>query len=124
MYASADGILLPATTQAEKDKRRETVKKWRKATPRSRRGKLQRLPGVKPGSDQRYKQIYVTVFYDQPQAHRLVGVTRKQVPGLKKLLKRHAERVGILDAKERVGIIDGAVCLKHWASPRMVGARE
>ncbi len=52
------------------------------------------------------------MFYDQPQAHRLVGVTRKQVPGLKKLLKRDAERVGILDAKERVGIIDGAVCLK------------
>lgn len=112
IYASADGVLVPTTTQAEKDKRRETVKKWRKDTPRSRRGKLQRLPAVKKGSDQRYKQIYVTVFYDQAQEHRLVGVTRKQVRGLKRLLKRDGERVGLLSAQERLGIIDGAVCLK------------
>ena len=112
LYASADGVLVPTTTQAEKDKRRQTVTKWRKTTPRSRRGKLPRLRGVKPGSDQRYKQVYVTVFYDQAQEHRLVGVTRKQVPGLKRLLKRDAERVGLLSAQERLGIIDGAVCLK------------
>jgi hypothetical protein len=112
IYASADGVLAPVTTQAEKDKRRETVKKWRKDTPRSRRGKLQRLPAVKQGADQRYKQLYATIFYDQSQEHRLVGVTRKQVQGLKKLLKRDGERVGLLDARERVGIVDGAVCLK------------
>jgi hypothetical protein len=29
MYASADGVLVPTTTQAEKDQRRETVKKRR-----------------------------------------------------------------------------------------------
>ena len=112
LYASADGVLVPTTTQAEKDKRRQTVQQWRKTTPRRRRGKLQRLRGVKQGSDQRYKQIYVTVFYDQTQEHRLVGVTRKQVQGLKRLLKRDGERVGLLSAKERLGIIDGAVCLK------------
>ena len=112
IYASADGVLVPTTTQVEKDKRRETVKKWRKQTPRRQRGKLKRLPTVKTGSDQRYKQVYVTVFYDQAQEHRLAGVTRKQVAGLKRLLKRDGERVGLLDAQERVGLIDGAVCLK------------
>ena len=112
LYASADGVLVPTITQAEKDKRRARVKQWRKDTPRRKRGKLQRLAAVKPGSDQRYKQIYVTIFYDQSQDHRLVGLTRKQIPGLKHLLKRDGERVGLLAAKERVGIVDGAVCLK------------
>ena len=87
MYASADGVKVPTTTQAEKDKRRETVKKWRKDTPRKKRGKLKRLPAVKKGSDQRFKQIYVTIFYDQSQAHRLVGVTCEQLAGLQRLLR-------------------------------------
>ena len=112
LYASADGVLVPTITRKEKDKRRQTVMKWRRDTPRSKRGKLKRLPTVKQGTDQRYKQIYVTIFYDQSQEHRLVGVTRKRVTGLKKLLKRDGERVGLLDAKERQGIIDGAVCLR------------
>ncbi len=112
LYASGDGVMVPTTTQAEKDKRRETVKKWRKNTPRKKRGKLKRLPAVRKGSDQRYKQIYVTILHDQDQAHSLVGVTRKGVPGLARLLKHDGERVKILEAKERVGNVDGAVCLK------------
>lgn len=113
IYASADGVLVPATTQAEKEKRRATVRAWRRKTPRKRRGKLRRLGAVKQGSDQRYKQVYVTAFYDQSQKHRLVGVTRREAKGLGRLLKREADRVGIMGAKERVGIIDGAVCLKN-----------
>ena len=112
IYASCDGVLAPVTTQAEKDKRRETVKKWRQETPRKKRGKLQRLPAVKAGSDQRYKQVYVSVLYDQEQSHRLVGVTRHGTPGLERLLRREGERTGLLSAKERAGIIDGAVCLR------------
>jgi hypothetical protein len=112
LYASSDGVLAPVTTQTEKDKRRATVKKWRKQTPRKQRGKLKRLPAVKKASDQRYKQIYVSVFYDQPQEHRLVSVTRKGVPGLQRMLKRDGARVKIIEARERRGIIDGAVCLK------------
>src|SRR5207247_2412413 len=52
LYASGDGVLVPTITQAEKDQRRATVQKWRKDTPRHKRGKLQRLPAVKKGSDQ------------------------------------------------------------------------
>ena len=112
LYASSDGVLAPVTTQAEKDQRRLTVKKWRKQTPRKKRGKLKRLPAVKKASDQRYKQIYVSVLYDQSQKHRLVSVTRKGVLGLERMLKRDGERVKLIEARERRGIIDGAVCLK------------
>jgi hypothetical protein len=112
MYASSDGVLVPVTTRGEKDKRRTTVKAWRKNTPRKKRGKLRRLAAVKKGSDNRYKQIYVSTFYDQTQDHRLVGVTRKGVLGLGRMLKSEGERAGLLEARERVGIVDGAVCLK------------
>ena len=104
--------MVPATTQAEKDKRRQTVMQWRRETPRKKRGPLKRLRAVKKGADQRYKQVYVSIFYDQSQEHRLVGVTRGEVKGLQSLLKRQAERVVLLDAAERVEIVDGAVCLK------------
>ena len=69
------------------------------------------LPTMKRGSDQRYKQIYLTQFYDQSKEHRLVGVTRQDHRGLGKLLKRDGSRVRLRGADERLGLVDGAVCL-------------
>jgi hypothetical protein len=112
MYASADGVLVPTTTQDEKDKRRATVKRKRREMAAKQRRRLRKLTVVKKGSDQRYKQVYVTCFYDQSHQHRLVGVTAGKVKGLKGLLKREAARVRLRGADERIGIIDGAVCLK------------
>jgi hypothetical protein len=113
VYVSADGVLVPTTTQSEKDKRRATVLKKRKDLPREKRKKLKALGRVRKGSDQRYKQIYVTIFYDQDQKHRLVGVTCKKVKGLKRLLKTDAARVRLRAAQERLGMVDGAVCLRN-----------
>lgn len=113
MYASADGVLTPTTTQQEKDKRRATVLKKRQDLPPQKRKKLKPLKAVKKGSDQRYKQIYVSCLYDQDHEHRLVGVTREKVKGLKRLLKRDAARVRLRAAEERLGVVDGAVCLRN-----------
>ena len=112
MYVSADGVLVPTTTQAEKGKRRATVKRKRQAMTARQRRRLPKLSPVKPGSDQRYKQVYVTCFYDQNHEHRLVGVSAGKVKGLRRLLKREAARVRLRGADERIGIVDGAVCLK------------
>jgi len=113
LYASADGVMTPATTQQEKDKRRATVLQKRQEMPQEKRKQLKPLGRVRKGSDQRYKQIYVTIFYDQSQEHRLVGVTRKKVEGLKRLLRNDAARVHLRAADERLGIVDGAVCLRN-----------
>jgi hypothetical protein len=113
LYGSADGVLVPTTTQAEKNKRRATVLKNRWKLPPEKRNGLKPLRRVKKGSDQRYKQIYVTIFYDQSQEHRLVGVTSKKLEGLKRLLRIDAARVHLRAADERLGMIDGAVCLRH-----------
>ena len=93
MYVSADGVLVPTTTQAEKDKRRATVKRKRQEMPVKQRRRLGKLASVKKGSDQRYKQVYVTCLYDQSHEHRLVGITAGKVKGLQRLLKREAARV-------------------------------
>jgi hypothetical protein len=113
LYVSADGVMVPATTEAEKQKRRATVVARRRKMAPSQRRRLVPLGPVKDGADQRYKQVYVSIFYDQTQAHRLVGVTRKDHRGLGKLLKREAARVRLRAAVERVGLVDGAVCLRN-----------
>jgi hypothetical protein len=116
MYVSADGVLVPTTTAAEKHKRRATVLAKRKQMPAKQRRGLARLGPVKKGSDQRYKQVYLTSFYDQSQEHRLVGVTRKDHRGLGKLLRRDAARVHLRAASQRLGLVDGAVCLRNHLS--------
>ena len=117
IYVSADGVLVPTATQQEKDKRRGTVLKKRQEMPAEQRRKLEPLGRVKKGSDQRYKQIYLTCFYDQKREHRLVGVTCKKVKGLKGLLGREAARVRLRGAVERLGVVDGAVCLRNNLDP-------
>jgi hypothetical protein len=113
VYVSADGVLVPTTTAAEKQKRRATVRAGRQEMPRQKRQRLLPLGPVKKGTDQRYKQVYLTALYDQSQEHRLVGLTRQDHRGLGRLLRREAVRVRLRGADERVGLADGAVCLRR-----------
>jgi hypothetical protein len=113
IYASCDGVIVPVTTDQEKKKHRTTTETKRREMPREKRQALAKLPAMKKGSDQRYKQIYVSIFYDQTKEHRLVGVTRKKLPGLAQLLKRDAARVHLRAAEERLGLVDGATCLRR-----------
>ena len=105
-------MLVPVTTQAEKDKRRETTLKQRREKRPAKGCKRRRLPGVKRSADQRYKQFYLSSFYDEEQEHRLVGVTRGDHQALGKLLGREAARVRLPGADQRIGVIDGATHLR------------
>jgi hypothetical protein len=113
IYLSADGVMAPVTTRAEKLKRRATVMKRRREK-RAVRGKRRpRLAAVKGGADQRYKQFNLVAFYDQDQEHRLVSVTRNDHRSSGKLMRRDAARLRIRAADERVAVIDGAPCLRN-----------
>ena len=113
-YVSADGVMVPVTTQAEKDKRRQTVEKRRGEMPRRKGCRRRRLPAVKKGADQRYKQSYVTVIYGQDkQRHRLVSVTRGNHESMGRVLARDARVLRLAGAKEKLGLVDGAVCLRR-----------
>lgn len=113
VYASADGVMVPVTTAAEKHKRRATVQRQRRE--RRCRGGVRRgrLPAVRKGSDQRYKQFFVTEFYSQDHARKLVGVTQGNHRKLGRLLRREAARVRLAAAQQRHGLVDGAVCLRR-----------
>lgn len=113
IYASGDGVLGPVTTQAEKDKRRATTLRKRREKRPVRGRKRGRLPAVKRAADQRYKQFYLTAFYDEEQTRRLVGVSgpgRKE--GLRRLLRRDGARLRLRGAAQRIGLIDGATHLR------------
>ena len=114
VYVSADGVMVPVTTQAEKDQRRQTVLRRRQEKPRRRGVRRSRLLAVKEGSDQRYKQNYLTAMYDQDkQKRRLVSVTRGGHKAMGKLLARDAGVLRLPAAQEKIGLVDGAICLKQ-----------
>lgn len=117
VYVSGDGVLVPVTTAAEKRKRRMTVLRQRRQQRQQQRGRgvrrRPRLAAVRPGADQRFKQFNLVTFYNQDKTRRLVSVTRKNHRGSLRLLRRDAERVRLRGAAERVGLIDGAVCLRR-----------
>lgn len=120
VYVSGDGVLVPTTTQAEKEKCRQTMLRKRREKRPVQGRKRGRLSAVKPGSDQRYKQFYLTAFYDQDHKHRLVGVTRRNHTGLGELLRRDGARLRLRGAAQRIGLIDGAPCLrKHLERLRL-----
>ena len=114
VYVSADGVMVPVTTQAEKDKRRQTVEKTRREKPRRRGVRHKRLSAVKKGADQRYKQSYLTAIYGQDkQKHKLVSVTRGNHESMGRVLARDSRVVRLAAAQEKLGLVDGAVCLRR-----------
>jgi hypothetical protein len=110
VYAGADGFMAPVITHAEKHKRR--AKANRKRRQRARREpqapKPQALRPIKKGADGPYKEFKLCNFYDQDKQHRQVSVTRGDHRALGELLARDAEWLEFTQARERVGVADGA----------------
>src|SRR5512135_1552905 len=104
VYLGSDGVKVPLVTDAEKKQRRRGVRQKRR-----RRGKKARpLPPSRRGADQAYKEFKIVVYYDEPQEHRHVSVTRgdHQVAG--RLMRRDAGRIALDRADEKIAVVDGA----------------
>lgn len=117
VYMGTDGVMAPVVTQAEKTKRRQQIREKRR-----RRGrKAKPLPSPRPGADQAYKEFKMVTFYDQDMSHRLVSVTRgnHQVAG--RLMRRDAQRLGLREAQERIGNVDGASWIRNQVRQRRLG---
>jgi hypothetical protein len=103
VYLGSDAFTMPTVTQEEKHKRRAKIKEKRQ-----KRGKRARaLPRPKPGTDQRYKEAKVVIFYDQTMVHRLVSVTRGDAEAAGRLMRRDAQALDFHRAQQRVGNVDG-----------------
>jgi hypothetical protein len=109
IYGGVDGVMAPAVTQVEKDKRRR-----QHITRRQQRGKTgldnaKLLPSPRPGSDEKFKEMKIGVFYDQDKTHRHVFATEKLSKDFGPLLAGYARQIGFEQATETIGLFDGAV---------------
>jgi hypothetical protein len=108
-YGGVDGVLTPSVTQAEKDKRRQAH-----VTRRQQRGKtgvenIKPLPPPKAGSDEKFKEKKIGMFYNQDKTRRHVFVTRQNSKKFGPLLAEYARQIGLDKADQIICLIDGAI---------------
>jgi len=108
VYAGVDGVMAPAVTQAEKDKRRKQHGVRRQQRSAAGVGNARDLPPARAGSDEKFKEMKVGVIYDQEKVHRHAFATEKGCEGFGPLLKAYAGQVGFERADETISLSDGA----------------
>ncbi len=108
VYAGVDGVMAPTVTQAEKDKRRKNQSIRRQRRSASGVGNARPLPPARQGSDERYKEMKIGLFYDQQKQHRHAFVTEGDSEAFGPLLKEHARQVAFEQADECISLTDGA----------------
>jgi len=109
VYLGSDGVMVPHVTDREKRTRRAHVKAKRRRCGRKRRP----LPRARPGADGPFKEFKVVTLYDDAAEHRLVSVTRGDCAQAGRLMRRDAGRVGLDQADDKVGVVDGSEWIKN-----------
>jgi hypothetical protein len=111
VYQGADGVMVPTVTQAEKDKRREQHEQRRTQREQAGIGNLKPLPpreAARAGSDQRYKEMKIGLFYDQDKTRCHAFVTEASSDQFGPLLKTFGGQIAVERVKELIVLIDGA----------------
>jgi hypothetical protein len=109
VYEGCDGVKVPVVTDAEKKKRRATIRKKRQ-----RRGrKAQPLPRLKAGTDNAYKEFRIVHFYSETMKHRFVQATSGNHEAAGRLMQRMACSIELNQAAEKVALIDGAPWIRN-----------
>jgi hypothetical protein len=124
VYVGADGVMARTVTQAEKDKRRR-----QHAIRRQQRGRhgvrnAKPLPPGRPGSDDNFKEFKIGIFYDQDKTRVHLFATEGNHEVFGRLLRRHADAIGLERALEQISLTDGGpwirkqilLHLKHLAA--------
>ena len=115
VYTGCDGVMVPIITDAEKVKRRDTVKAKRRRSGK----KCKPLPQRKRGSDLAWKEFKVIYFYAEDGKHQHVAFTHGNHTAAGKLLRREADRLRFREADERVGLVDGATWIRVTVDRRV-----
>lgn len=109
VYLGCDGVKVPVVTQAEKTKRRATIRLRRRRSGK----KCRPLPAPRAGSDQQYKEARIVVAYNESQTHRLVIATRGDCEVTGRLLRTLATTIKLEQASESIANIDGAPWIRN-----------
>jgi len=108
VYAGVDGVMVPTVTEQEKEKRRKNQSIRRQQRSASGIGNAKPLPPAREGSDERFKEMKIGLFYDQSKKHRHAFVTENNSKAFGPLLKEHARQVAFEQAEECLSLTDGA----------------
>lgn len=108
VYAGVDGVMVPTVTQQEKDKRRKNQSIRRQQRSAAGVGNARPLPPARKGSDERFKEMKIGLFYDQQKKHRHAFVTEANSEAFGPLLKTHARQVAFEQADQCISLTDGA----------------
>ena len=109
VYLGSDGVMVPHITDAEKRTRRTQIKAKRRHCGKKRRP----LGKAKVGADGPFKEFKIVTLYDDAATHRLVSVTRGDCTQAGRLMRRDAGRVGLDQADDKVGVVDGSEWIKN-----------
>lgn len=118
MYVGVDGVMTPAVTQAEKDKRRKGHIARRHQRGKAGFAEPKPLAASRPGSDEKFKEKKIGVFYNQDKTRRHAFVTEDRCKKFGPLLRHYGAQVGFEKADETICLIDGAVWIYRqvcWA---------
>lgn len=108
VYAGIDGVMAPTVTQTEKDKRRQKHVLRRQQRGQTGVGNTQPLPPAKPGSDEKFKEMKIGIFYDQAKERRHAFVSEEDGKAFGELLGAHAAQIQLEAADRKLSLTDGA----------------
>jgi hypothetical protein len=100
--------MAPTVTRAEKDKRRQAHAVRRQQRSAAGVGNAKPLPAARPGSDEKYREMKIGIFYDQDKTHRHAFATAGKSDGFAPLLTAYAAQVDFTRAARQVSLTDGA----------------
>jgi hypothetical protein len=123
VYAGIDGVMVPTVTATEKDKRRRTHVARRKQRAKAGVGNTRPLPPRRAGTDERYKEMKVGVFYDQDKARRHSFASERDGKAFGKLLGGHAALIQLEAADCALSLTDGAKWIWRAVITRLVCLR-
>jgi hypothetical protein len=113
IYVGADGVMLRTVTQAEKDKRRKDHAVRRQQRGRTGVPNLKPLPSPKAGSDDRFKEMKIGLFYDQSKTHKHAFATAGNHEVFGRRLRQHAQAVGLKRCDEALSLTDGGPWIRN-----------
>lgn len=109
IYIGCDGVMVPTITEEEKIKRRKRV-----CEKRQRCGhKCRPLPPRTKGTDQPFKEFKAITFYDESRKHWHEGLFYQKRSATGATLRREARRLNVLEADERIAVVDGALWIRN-----------
>jgi hypothetical protein len=113
VYVGVDGVMVRIVTQAEKDKRRQEQAIRRQQRGRAGAGNTRPLPRPRPGSEDRFKEMKIGLFYSQSKTRVHAFATAGDHEAFGMLLRRHADAIALEQALETLSLTDGGPWIRN-----------